>query len=421
MARVRHASLDVTLEFEGIPPCDHGNEDGIPLGGVFMKARSILALAFLAVIAVFGLPLAKKAFHTPVRALAGKFPLKRWFVELNGGMHRLIGRRWCNAVYRAPEGMLLSELKGRGDVAQIAQQIADFARWLETKGVAYLYVQAPSKIDMNGTMLPAPLVHRGNERASALLAALEDKGVRALDLRAMLAANSDDVVRSFYRTDHHWNTDATFKVFGVVAAEMARAAGSGPAEVAPYTSASAWEREVWPQCFTGTNARRTGHTFGGKDDLIVYVPAFRTDMEIEVPGKKMRLSGDFRKTVMWNAGKIRTGGTDGFGRDAYSLLYIGGLFGAVRHTNRLAPLKRRVLIVGDSFARPLEAFLSTVVTELVALDQRRLAPDETVARAVETFKPDLVLQLNNPSTFGSDMITGRKRHRPVMFDYGELR
>ena len=200
--------------------------------------------------------------------------------------------------------------------------------------------------------------------------------------------------------------------------EIVRAVGDDPAVVAPYVAASSWKRDVWPQCFTGTKSRRTGLLFGGKDDLVVYVPRFWTEMTMAVLSKGMRHSGDFRKTIMWHSGKIRKGGADGFGRDAYSRLYIGGTDGVVKHANPRAPLKRRVLLVGDSYARPLEAFLSTVVTDLMALDQRRFAPGETVAGFVESFKPDLVLQMNNPSAFGADMLVGAKRRRPVLFEYG---
>lgn len=388
---------------------------------IALTLRTLFALAFLAVITVFGLPLAKKALRTPVRALAEKFPFKRWFVELNGGAHRVVGRRFCNTVYRAPGGMLLSELKGKGRLEPIADSVAAFSKWLAGKKISFIYVQAPSKIDMEGTILPAPLVNRGNDRADDLMALLAEKGIHTVDFRAMLTATPEDLERFFYRTDHHWNNDAVFKVFGVLAPEIARAVGDDPAAVAPYVDPSSWKRSVWPQCFTGTKSRRTGLLFGGKDDLIVYVPRFKTEMTMDLPSKGMRHVGDFRKTVMWHSNKIRKGGSDGFGRDAYSLLYIGGTYGAVKHENPGAPLKRRVLLVGDSYARPLEAFLSTVVTDLIALDQRRFAPGETVAGFVESFKPDLVLQMNNPSAFGADMLVGPKKRRPVLFDYGELR
>jgi hypothetical protein len=96
------------------------------------------------------------------------------------------------------------------------------------------------------------------------------------------------------------------------------------------------------------------------------------------------------------------------------------MYGVVKHENPEAPLKRRVLIIGDSFTRPFEAFLSTIVTGLIVLDPRRFAPGETVAGFVESYKPDVVIQLCNPSAFGADALAGPKTHRPVLFTYGNL-
>ncbi len=385
-----------------------------------MRLRTLFAGSFLATLAVFALPLARKALHAPVRELAEKFPLKRLFIDVNGGAYRVAGRRWCNEVYRAPEGTLLSELKGPRKMDAIVARTAAFARGLKARGVPFLYVQTPAKIDRAGSMLPPGFFHRGNDRADAFLAGLGEKGVRTIDLRDALTATPQDVVSNFYVGDHHWNNDAVFRVFGSLALELARELGFASAVVEPFISADSWNREVWPQCFMGTKTRRTGRLFGGLDDLAVYTPQFATDLSIEIPSKGIRLSGDFRKTIMRCSGQIREGGSDGFGRDAYSLLYVGGTYGVVRHKNRAAPLTRRVMIIGDSYVRPLEAMLSTVVSDLLVLDQRRFAPGETVAGFVESFKPDLVLQLNNPSTFGADTLSGPKAHQSVLFTYGKL-
>ena len=114
---------------------------------------------------------------------------------------------------------------------------------------------------------------------------------------------------------------------------------------------------------------------------------------------------------------------DEFKADAYSHLYIGGLFGVVWFKNRKAPVEKRLVVVGDSYSRPLQGFLSTVFSEILALDQRRFKPGETVSGFVEEFKPAVVLQLDNPVALG---LGGAEPNRSgiknsAVFDYGELR
>ena len=350
-----------------------------------------------------------------LEACAKAFPLKSAFVELNGGFTRLIGRRLCNRVFRDERGFLMAGL-ARRDVSAEAASAVRFSEWLAGMGARYLYVQAPAKGDRGDTLRPPSLPHGGNAMADDFLDRLKQSGVETLDLRETLALTPDDARRQFYRTDHHWNNDAVFTAFGLVAARLAEMTGTDSSSVGKLTDAASWKREVWPDCFWGSLGRRTGRFFSGVDDLIVYTPRFPTGMELSVPSKRLRKSGSFRQTNMWRAKDIR--GRGRLEKDAYSFLYVGGLYPLVRHRNRAAPVRAKVMIIGDSFARPLEAFLSTTVAELTVLDPRRFARGETVVDAVRRLRPDVVLQMVNAGGFHSDFIGRKKCGRSVMFDYG---
>lgn len=388
----------------------------------FFSFRSAFAVAFLVALALFAPLLAKKALRTSVSALAEKFPLKKWFVEINGGMHRLTGRRLCNTVYRTPSGILLSQYRGKDGIAKVASNTVAFSEWLASHGIPYIYVQVPGKIDMGVTMLPHPLVNMANARTDEFLATLAARSVRTLDIRRRFSATPSHVERYFYRTDHHWNNDAVFEAFGIVAREIAGACGDDPAVVARFVSPDSWHREVWPQCFMGSKARRTGRCFGGLDDLIVHTPLFETRMSLAIPTIGVAREGSFRETVMYRAPTImRKPGA--YTTMAYINLYagVGGSYGEARHRNPDAPLKRRVMLMGDSFVRPVECMLSTIASEILCVDQRRLVHGETAAKFVEEFKPDVVVQMCNAGAFFSDMLTGPKTGRSVLFEYGELR
>ncbi len=376
---------------------------------------TLFAVAFCTLIAVTSSFVAKTVLSTTRDQLAKKFPCKEMFVEMNGLVHRLAGRRFCNTVYRTPGGMLLSEAPGvRRDFKRDVDEIVRFASWLSEQNAVYVYVQAPAKIDINGEMLPSALANHCNENADIFLSGLAARGVALVDLRGMLTATEADVAANFYMTDHHWNNDAVFRVFGHLVPQLAKACGRDPSPAESVVSTDAWRRVVWGGCFMGTKARRTGRLFGGLDDLVVYVPTFPTEMSMDIPAKGVSRSGDFRSTVMWRSGKVRESKGDEFRTDAYSLLYIGGVYGTVLHSNRRAPFDLRLMIVGDSYARPLEAFLSTAFSEVLALDQRRLRPGESVVGFARDFRPDVVLQLCNPICLGCDDGT-----LPVFFEYGE--
>ena len=382
---------------------------------LFRTAFAVGVLVLMVVFTVLLVPRLKlKGLRKP-SACAVVFPLKAAFVELNGAYTRVAGRRLCNGVFRGEYGLMLTGVPRR-DMSVVAASAAGFSKWLEKRNARYLFVQAPSKADRGDTLHPPFLPHEGNANADDFLGRLERVGVATLDLREALALTPSDVQRQFYRTDHHWNNDAVFTAFGVVARKLAEMTGADRSAVEEKIAASSWKREVWPDCFWGSRGRRTGRLFSGVDDLIVYTPKFETQMSLDVPSKKIHRFGSFRKTNMWRAKDIR--GTGRLEKDAYSFLYVGGLYPLVRHRNSKAPIQTKVMIIGDSFARPLEAFLSTVVSDLVVVDPRRFPKGDTVAQYVRQLHPDIVLQLTNTGGFFSDFIGRKKCGRPVMFDYG---
>lgn len=381
-------------------------------------SRSVFAvgvLALMAVLAVLVVPRLKlKGLREP-SACAAVFPAKSVFVELNGGYARVIGRRLCNGVFRDEHGLMLTGVNRR-NVSAVADSAIRFSQWLKKRNARYLFVQAPAKADRGDTMHPPIVPHEGNSNADDFLGRLERAGVETLDLREMLAITPSDVQRQFYRTDHHWNNDAVFTAFGAIARRLAEMTGTDRSATEDRTAVSSWKREVWPDCFWGSRGRRTGRIFSGVDDLIVYTPRFQTQMSLDVPSKMIHISGSFRKVNMWRAKDIRSSGR--LKKDAYSYLYVGGLYPMVRHHNGAAPVQSKVMIIGDSFARPLEALLSTVVSDLVVVDPRRFPKDDTVAQYVRQLHPDIVLQLMYTGGFFSDYIGRKGCGRPVMFDYG---
>ncbi|MBO7684452.1 MAG: hypothetical protein J6T51_06980, partial [Kiritimatiellae bacterium] len=178
-----------------------------------------------------------------------------------------------------------------------------------------------------------------------------------------------------------------------------------------------WTREVRPSCFLGSLGRRTGPLFAGLDDLEVLRPRFATRMSISVPSKGVDLAGTFEETNMRRAEEaISSSGS--FVTDAYSALYVGGIYPQVVHENPDAPLDVRVLLIGDSFARPVEAFLSVAVRRLDVIDPRRTRRDFRLSEYVLQVKPDVVVQMINPSSFVVDKMKGPKVGGPVMFRYG---
>ena len=137
------------------------------------------------------------------------------FIQLYGGVQRLSGRRVIqdmvagNTVAKLSTGALnFVNLGTAGQVDQEAvgrraQATAELAAKLEVRGIPYLYIAAPQKIQRGAELLPRGLEESGNATCDAYLAELDRLGVDYLDLRPVFESNGI-YSNWFFRTDHHW-------------------------------------------------------------------------------------------------------------------------------------------------------------------------------------------------------------------------
>ena len=405
-----------------------------------MKRSAVVRIAvtvvFLTVIA-FGL---KREFPACVRAMRGergisvrkridviretclrKIPRRMELIGLNGWVVRMIGQHFCNDVVRMEGDFLAQPDVKRVSMGDAACNMRRFADFCASNGVMFAYVQLPKKLDAGQSMLPPGYVDAAYANVDDLLADLKKLEVPFADWRQGFSATPADVWKNFYRTDHHWNTDAAFRATGLLAAEICTRCRIEPlmaADVRRVLSSERWERTIMPQIFMGSLARRTGLGFAGCDDVVMMTPKFETELMFEVPDRHVKVTGSFRQTLMRRIDELEKV-DDPFDFDIYSLLYVGGIYPCSRSVNARALLDLKILLIGDSYARPVSAFAATVVRELILIDPRRRNPeDPSLVELIRREKPDVVIQMQSPSSLSSDRMTGRKTGRKIMFEYG---
>ena len=315
------------------------------------------------------------------------------FIDLNGLFVRLTGGRICNEVVRLNNGMLSSVADAEG-LSNISSSIAALSAALQEQDIPFLFVQTPYKLDRQGQLLPDGVEDPFNALADDVVAGLRESGAPVLDLRDTMAATPEDIEKNFYRTDHHWTPVAAFSAFQQLSAYLQEVFPDQPVcgEAQQWES---WDIHTKADWFLGSRGKRTGRFFGGVDDLIWMTPKFDTEMSLSVNGAAL-YRGDF------SAANIRPSYIDTrdyFGANAY-WVYIGGEYALVQHRNAAAPVDKKLLIVKDSFALPLQAYLSTVFSEIDAVDLRAYK-DGTLADYIRDTAPDMVLVCYNPSLDGS--------------------
>ena len=369
-------------------------------GGKWLKLlspRALFAFAFLAVVALFAPQAALKAVRGSARSLAEKFPHKKWFVELNGGILRAAGRRCCNNRMRYRNGMI-GNMYGIADYSitngcpEVSVELS-FAKRLGERGIPFLFVLAPCKMSFDGELMPRGwCFDNPNVGSRAVAQILAGEGVEVLDLVPRYASTKEDISRHFFATDHHWNIrtalEATSAICDRLSAILREPALRGNSRL----DVSSWRRRVLKSGFVGAHGRRTGRAFSGTEDFEYFLPLFETQHESFLPGGGERRKGSFVEAE-FNRKYLRPEQ-----REWRWLAYGGPAHGLKVHRNLAPVVGLRCMVVKDSFGRHPVSFLSTVFGEVIEVDPRLMEEGQTVDWAVDSYKPDVVAMIVNPSS-----------------------
>ena len=294
-----------------------------------------------------------------------------YFIQLYGGIQRLMGRRVVEdveadyTVVKLDNGDLAFEnlYGGPTDTRPHAQAVADFKGQLSEKGIPLLYVQAPQKVSQSGDELPEGVSDYGHENADLLLSSLAELGVDTLDLRPVLeeAAQAPGALPFYFRTDHHWTPEGGFVGYQAVTQRLSEILGY---EVNPlYTDPDSYEKILYEDFFLGSQGKRVGTLYSGVDSINLWKPNFETSFTYSVPLNAIERTGPFEESLLFPE---RVEKIDYFNGNPYTL-YAGGDYNLARMTNHLNPDGPRVLLVRDSFSCILAPFLALDCSELMVV------------------------------------------------------
>ena len=349
-------------------------------------------------------------FSTAVRkSLVSDFKWKHHFVDINGAYVRAIGQRVCNAVVRLPNGQLqgMEDLSPSdatiANLSVAAKRLGTFSSWLRNRGVPLLYVQAPTKMDLQGKLYPYPVKHSVCEIPDVFCHELESLGVDVLDLRPQLTSSPDAVSRNYFITDHHWTIDAAFSVCPMIAERILGALKLDDRLAGECFDPLKWNRFEKKDWFLGSRGRRVGRFFAGLDDISWYEPKSATKMSCAIHKWEIFRSGSFSDALIKKRELLSEERPPFYTSNPYAL-YVGGDFPLVAHRNQSTSSKARVLLIKDSYGLPIQAFLSMLFSKVDVVDLRRF-DEMTVTEYVESTKPDAVVVMYYPFSLTNPKVT----------------
>ena len=320
---------------------------------------------------------------------------KEKYIDLYGWGEKVLGRNYIRdknpsyTVVKDNYGILQFMTFATDDTENLKEIIA-LNQELEENEIPFMFVQVPSKVIDEFTELPSSLVDASNDNMDNFLEGLREGGINYLDIRDSVEADERDKESLFYKTDHHWTSEtalwATEKIVDRISADY----NINIDEERQYINPDQLEMVTYKNSFLGSQGRRVGKKYAGVDDFTLITPKFETDYKVTIKQSHTSTTyeGDFVEAVL-DAELVDMTQTIYTNRYAG---YFGGDYPEVTVQNKLNTNGKKILVVKDSFALPVSAFLSTAVEELRMLDVRYITMKDIGIYAKE-YKPDVVIFL----------------------------
>ncbi len=334
---------------------------------------------------------------------------KEKFLDLNGGMRKALGQRQMNKVVRLLNGHLTEDgmpaikkkkLKSR------AASVAAFWQYLDSEDIEFLYVIPPDKIApedgavsdkkegarqgsgliKKSSVCPAGFEDHVNENIDRFKEGLDAWGVPYIDLREMMISDNIDWYSYFYKTDHHWTSEAGWYAYEKIAdwtkkntdIQFDERAGN----IANY------ETKTCKNCMLGSWGQRTGRFFAGTDDVTVYIPRYETDLENLTFQKRGTMD-----QVIYNMEYMVEGKPD--------MIYDPVFDSLDQIVDHSSDNDTTILVITDSYGRVVCPFLSLSVRNMWFHSGYKT--DEINKALIEKLDPDMVICLQSPrNSLGED-------------------
>ncbi|MBR5923095.1 MAG: hypothetical protein IKZ59_04800 [Clostridia bacterium] len=278
------------------------------------------------------------------------------------------------------------------DIDAYANSLIELKSLLSSQNTDILYVQVPQKYH-SGVKVPISLdADYSDSRIKKMKSLIGDK-IDYIDFNEII--EKDDSIKRddvFFKTDHHWTAESAFLCYQSICSYIN---SNFSFSINPdLFDRDNWNFNILKNSYLGSSGVRVGKYYVGKDNFALITPKFETDfVRNYVSQKTVTYSGDFRHALI--------NGYETFMKGNYKELswgcYCGSDTSFVSIKNNLAENEKKILVVKDSFALPICAFMSTTCKQLDICDLRYY--NSSLVELAKKEGYDLVVFIYNPSAF----------------------
>ena len=324
------------------------------------------------------------------------FP-KNLYIELYGVTELLLGKKYSSDanpsydIVKLNNGSLAFKYPEPENLENEINNITKLNNQLKQRQIDMLYIQVPLKIDSKNSGMPLGTEDHTNETMDEFLGSISQNGVNIFDLRNEIANDGLNHTSLFFSTDHHWKTESAFWAFGKISEKLNKDFNFKINK--DLYDLNNFNIEVLPDCFLGSEGKRSGAVYSGLDDLSFITPKFDTSFNLTIPSDSIEKIGTFEK-VMFEKQYVTD--IDLYNSPVYSVYLGGGAPLTIIKNNQLN--ERKMLLVKDSFSCALAPFLALTSSQIDMIDLRSY-DEKGLLEYIDETNPDIVMFIYNPSMY----------------------
>lgn len=318
------------------------------------------------------------------------------FVEAYGALQLLMGKNEDNSFdnVKDKEGYLFSGnfWPGFGDdqkmLAERMRRLMDYMAEKDTKVGFVLCPEKPVREEARYRGIP----YRSFEKlGDDLMSWLAYYSVPHLDLRKTIENTGLSYEETWYRTDHHWTPRAAFEGYKGVVDWMNTEFGAGLDPEGITRDIANYDQIYYPSTMLGSQGRDAGIVYsGGMEDFTAVVPKEPGNYQWSYADTDRR-EGSFREAFLEE---------DIYGLDPYHVnagnYYLREITYYSRQLNLDIENSERILLLRDSFASPVGAFLAQNFRQVDMLWSLQYSP-EKLEEYLEDHSYDYIIVMLYPS------------------------
>lgn len=294
--------------------------------------------------------------------------------DIKVGLDRLGGSRKENGIYIGKGGQLLQDIEVP-DQEQLTANVDAIRTFAETyENIPVTMMLIPDAACILSDSLPTFAQVEDQRQMFSMVERNLGDCVRWIDTVSVLNKHTSE--KLYYKTDHHWTTQAAFYVFR----DSAQTLGIDSDVSGSFVS------YVVTDSFNGTLAAASGAELDEKERIDIYVPSEGDDDVI------VSYVDEGRKTTsLYDSSKLET-------RDKYGV-FLGGNTSVI-DIKTVSTSQKRLLVVKDSFADCFIPFLAPYYREIVVVDPRYYSG--TMDEIMDAYRITDALILYSGNTFFTD-------------------